>query len=232
MKKRYWARYDLLRCPSECPTSKILAHLPSLASLSVHVAPMIFGLQDLEGLKQLTALRVDYIDPCALQGANVHLPAGSNVLLRTLTLSMGDQSWAENLECAMQLTRIDTSPDIVCTSVQWPAMMPKLQVINTPGSFSSGAISADLPDQWQNYTNLEQITIQVLQIPQLPSWLSCVQKLNCFVMPDAGFDRLHVAPLVQLPSLQIIDIGVIDSSQVEGIWTLLRHPNLGSLPLA
>ena len=85
--------------------------------------------------------------------------------------------------------------------LQWPPSLPHLRVISNPKAWVSGDLAGGIPDEWQNYTNLEQITLRSWQIGEIPDWFRGLGKLQRVVIPNAECDVFDPAPLLLLPDI-------------------------------
>lgn len=162
-----WTRlHNLLSLTLNC-CRHVSPALQTLTNLRCLVVRLVANTRlHLEELTQLQILRIsmDESDDQVHGLGTAFLPTGSHVQLESLVLQ--HQGPTENLQFATQLTRLDMTIKVSrYLSRQWHYPLPCLKVItilpkDKPEKFFTRRHKGlCLPDEWQNYTRLERLTL-------------------------------------------------------------------------
>ena len=212
----------------------VLSTLPSLSSLSVSVADWSQSNISFEDLTRLTEICVELLTgPAMLPPLRGLLPVGSNVQLRKLTLK--NDAWCRNLPYATLLTRLDPLMRTCGVDTDWPIALPNLQIINVPKldedseDCNDAVVAGSLPDQWQHYRSLQRITLRNWQVNGLPDWLPALKALRVLELFDADYGTVVSELLLQLPLLEVVDVGVVEAASLPKLVDLAQLPNLKQL---
>lgn len=201
----------LNRCKHVSPA---LATLKSLRYLVVRPAANVQ--LHLQALTQLLTLRIsmDESEGQSLESGTIFLPTGNHVQLCNVVLQ--HQGPTENLQSVTQLSRLDMTIKVSrYLSRQWQYSLPCLKVITVfPNDkpekfFTRRHKGLCVPDEWQNYTSLERLTLHGWATEVIPDWITKLQRLKRLDMPSACLTDLQLADLRQLPLLEQLDLGVI-----------------------
>ena len=156
------------------------------------------------------------------------LPSGPEVKLRNLILQCNCH--LRNLEDAQQLRSLEIVP-VLGTQMVWPASLPQLTrlIVDDPAELHGfEEVWGALPEQWQNYTALRQLTIPDLVLNAMPEWLTSLSELRILEMQNMSFQAHMYFPtcLRNMPKLQVLNMERLDAFIVEEVVCLADIPNL------
>lgn len=232
-----WTRlHNLLRLTLNC-CRHVSPALQTLTNLRCLVVRLVDNTRlHLEELTQLQILRIsmDESDDQVHGLGTAFLPTGSHVQLENLVLQ--HQGPTENLQFATQLTRLDMTIKVSrYLSRQWHYPLPCLKVItilpkDKPEKFFTRRHKGlCLPDEWQNYTRLERLTLHGWATEVIPDWITMMKRLKRLDMPSACLAHLQLADLRQLPLLEQLDVGVVTFDLLDQLIYALQLPSLKRL---
>lgn len=191
----------------------------------IYLAPAGDAAHELSAHSQLTQIHIGtrYTAPLPLT-----LPAGPNVALRSLILQSNCN--LQNLEDAKELRSLEVVPALGL-HMAWPASLPELPqlIVDDPAELhGEEEVWGWLPEQWQHYTALQQLSIPDLVLDSMPEWITTLSQLKILEMQGMSFNAHPYFPscLRNMPKLQILNLERLDAFIVEDVVSLAEIPNL------
>lgn len=191
----------------------------------VYLAPAGSMPHDASTHTQLTEIHIGTRYSTALPLA---LPAGPDVALKNLILQSNCS--LQNLGDAQQLQSLEIVPALGL-HMDWPASLPHLTrlIVDDPAELhGEEEVWGWLPDQWRNYTALQQLSIPDLVLEALPDWIVTLGDLRILEMQGISFNAHPYFPLIlrNMPKLQVLNLERMDTFIVQEITCLAEIPNL------
>ncbi len=216
-------------------TADSAALFGSLTSLRVLcVVPATTNTQDFRLCTQLTALSFRQDGPT--EWAELLAPEGTDVSLQHLHLA--SPCLLSNLQALTQMTylslcTLNALPVDGNSAITWPCSLRSLKslCLDMYSVMYMGEDFIDLPNEWQNYTGLQELILPPICASDLPSWFSKLQQLTHLELPMSTFPVLPkcLSQLQKLEHLAISGYSVRYTSDVIGLAQLpqLSHLELG-----
>ncbi len=215
---------------STADSAALFESLTSRRVLSVITATT--NTQDFRLCTQLTALSFRQDDPT--EWAELLAPEGADVSLQQLHLA--SPCLLSNLQALTQMTylclcTLNVLPIDSNSAIAWPCSLLSLKglCLDMYSVMDMGEDFVDLPNEWQNYTGLQELILPPICAPDLPSWFSKLQQLTHLELPMSTFPSFpkYLSQLQKLEHLAISGYSVRVTSDVLTQLPHLSHLDLG-----
>ncbi len=164
---------------------------------------------DLNGLKQLKHLYIEWDRAAQVASRRLILPTGGHVSLCTMMLAAPAIESAcidfmSGLEAASELRQLvlfQVHPHL-SIQAQWPQNMPRLDTIKLIGS------SCALPSEWVQYSALQELNLSRMAHAACPDWFSGLTMLTKLSLQKAALTEFPICVML-LSQLAALDLSHI-----------------------